>query len=282
MSILPDWLEEKAQQASGKANTKQTEMVQLPLWKDLERAIPNHLARSSLFAPIARGRRKLHDRVELASRRDVRIFYTGKQLDERDRDVFMQALHTAQQHPLGESTVINRAAFLRSIGRKTSGQEYKMLHESFERLWSGGLIIETKHYQIGNHPKSRAMHLLDSFDYLPEEGEYQLRIDPRMKMLFSNREFALVCWEKRFQISKQVDMAKWLQCLIATSDNKIQRYALDDLKERMQYASPMRKFREAIRAAFDELKRLHIVRRPRIETGKSGKEQIVFERVITL
>jgi hypothetical protein len=99
-------------------------------------------------------------------------------------------------------------------------------------------------------------------------------------MLFSNREFALICWEKRFQISKQVDMAKWLQCLIATSDNKTQRYLLEDLKERMQYSSPQRKFREAVRAALDELKRLHIINRPRIETNRAGKEQVVFERVI--
>ena len=40
---------------------------QLPLWPDLERAIPNHLARSSLFAPISRGARKTHDRAEIAS-----------------------------------------------------------------------------------------------------------------------------------------------------------------------------------------------------------------------
>ena len=36
---------------------------QLPLWPDLERAIPNQLARSSLFAPISRGARKTHDRA---------------------------------------------------------------------------------------------------------------------------------------------------------------------------------------------------------------------------
>ncbi len=44
------------------------ERRQLPLWPDLERAIPNHLARSSLFAPIAPGRRKQHDRAEIAKR----------------------------------------------------------------------------------------------------------------------------------------------------------------------------------------------------------------------
>ena len=45
------------------AQTIPPERRQLPLWPDLERAIPNHLARSSLFAPIAPGRRKQHDRL---------------------------------------------------------------------------------------------------------------------------------------------------------------------------------------------------------------------------
>ena len=59
--------------------TPSQDRQQLPLWPDLERAIPNHLARSSLFAPISRGARKTHDRAEIASREDVKIMFTGKQ-----------------------------------------------------------------------------------------------------------------------------------------------------------------------------------------------------------
>lgn len=88
---------------------------QLPLWPDMERAIPNHLARSSLFSPIAPGRRKQHDRSEIASREDVKILFTGKQHDMADCDVFMQALYEAHRAPLGERVVIKRGAFLKAI-----------------------------------------------------------------------------------------------------------------------------------------------------------------------
>jgi hypothetical protein len=94
---------------------------QLPLWADFERAIPNHLARSSLFAPIARGKRKMLDNVELASPNGVQITYSGHQLDMGDCDVFMQALHEIRLAPLGERVRINRAAFLRGMGRSGHG-----------------------------------------------------------------------------------------------------------------------------------------------------------------
>lgn len=87
---------------------------QLPLWNELERAIPNHLARSSLFAPIASGRRKQHDRTEIASRSDVKIMFSGKQLDMADCDVFMHALFETGRFALGEKVYIKRGTFLLS------------------------------------------------------------------------------------------------------------------------------------------------------------------------
>lgn len=265
--------------AKERAHVKQKAPLQLPLWADLERAIPNHLARSSLFAPIARGKRKLHDKTKLASRGDVQMFVSGKQLDEADCDVFMQSIHEARRVPLGDPVFINRAEFLRAIGRNTGKRDYQWLHESFERLSFAMLSIDTKRYAIGTTTKSRVMHLIDGFDHDPDRDAYTLRIDPRMLALYSNNEFALVDWDKRRKIEHQADMAKWLQRLIATSKDRVQRYALDDLKERMQYASPMRLFRPALMRAMLELDRLEILAAPRIELSTRKKLQAVWTRL---
>ena len=56
----------------------------------------------------------------------------------------------------------------------------------------------------------------------------------------------------------------------------MQHYALDWLKDKMQYASPVRKFREALEAAVQELVRLEIVAKGRIETSTKGKEQLTL------
>ncbi len=277
---LPGWLDQKVKDSEEKIKARQkAEVIQLPLWQTVERAIPNHIARSSLFAPIARGRRKFHDKEALVSRADVKIYFTGKQLDEADCDVWMQLLHIANQYPLGEPVPINRAEALRSIGRNTGNNDYLWLHESIRRLHLASIEIETSKYQIRKGPRVEALHMIDGFSYEPEDETYYLRMDKRWILLFSNAEFALVDWEKRFLIQKRVDLAKRLQRLVATSADKVQRYSLEYLKEVCCYDSPMRKFREALVEAMNELERLHIIKTPKIETSSQGKEQACWKRI---
>lgn len=276
---LPEWLDQKVKDSEEKLKTKQkAQVVQLPLWGEVERAIPNHIARSSLFAPIARGRRKQHRNSVLVSRSDATILFSGDQLDEADCDVWMQALHEARQVPLGQPILINRAAFLRAIGRPKSAQTYRWLHASFDRLSFGMLSIQTKKYEIGTTPKSRVIHLINGFDHDPKTDTYELHVDPRMLVMFTDAEFALVDWEKRLMIANRVDLAKRLQRLVVTSNDRSQRYALEYLKEVCCYDSPMRKFKEALTEAMEELERLHIIKNSRFETSSKGKEQACWQR----
>jgi len=59
----------------------------LPGLEDFMRAMPNHIARSSLFAPVARGRKRIHKDTVLVSRADAVIKFWGEQLDESQADV---------------------------------------------------------------------------------------------------------------------------------------------------------------------------------------------------
>lgn len=263
----------------GDARAPLPDQKQLPLWSDLERAIPNHLARSSLFAPISRGARKTHDRSEIASREDVKILFTGKQLDMADCDVFMQALYEGHRAALGERVVINRSQFLDSIGRNKGRSDYKWLQESFRRLFLGAIEIESKKYAIGGSPKSSGLHLLDAFDFDPESESYYLKFDPRILALFHNREYALIDWEKRKQLAKRVDMAKWLQNYLASHEPGRHRISLKLLKEWMDYASPLNKFREAVMEALAELERLGIVAGVQLETSKRSQSQVAWTKL---
>lgn len=253
--------------------------LQLPLWPDLERAIPNHLARSSLFAPIASGPRVKHFRSAIACRADVRIYFTGEQLDMGDCDVFLQALHEGQRSVLGERIVIQRGPFLKAIGRATGGSDYEWLHGAFRRLFLGAIEIEAKRYKIGGSPKSSGMHLVDSFDYDPEVDAYFLRFDPRIIAMFRNREYALIDWEQRKRLRKRVDIAKWLQNYLASHQNGPHRISLRLLKAWMGYGSPVRKFKQALLEALGELERLEIVAGPRIEQSTRHEPQAVWTKL---
>ena len=274
------WLAERTAEAEAQIDQTAAETPRqlfLPGMEDFLRAMPNHIARSSLFAPVARGRRKMHDRTILQSRGDAEIRFSGKQLDEAQADVWMQALKEVQRAPLGTPVVINRAEFLRAIGRTTQGENYKWLHRTMQDLTLAMLVIEVKKadgkrkLSIG---KTRALHLIAGFDYDDATEEYTLTIDPRWHVLYANREFALIDWKKRLEFGRNQDMAKTLQRLIATSADPVQRYGLDWLKSKMDYSGRMRDFRDALDRSCSELERLEIVAKWRIEDSTKGKKQL--------
>ena len=277
-----EFIKQKAAEVAAKAEQKAAETPRqmfLPGMDEFMRAMPNHIARSSLFAPVARGRRKLHDGTLLQSRGDAEIRFSGKQLDEAQADVWMQAMKEAQRQPLGTPVVINRTDFLRAIGRTKGGENYKWLHRTMQDLAFAMLVIEvTKDdgkpkLSIG---KTRALHLIAGFDYDEASEEYTLTIDPRWHAMYGNREFALIDWEKRREFGRNQDMAKTLQRLVATSSNPVQRYALDWLKGKMEYGGRMRDFRDALTRACTELERLEIITAHKIENSTKGKPQLAL------
>jgi hypothetical protein len=275
---------EGRERSASKAKQKASTPIQmfLPGMDEFMRAMPNLLARSSLCAPIARGRRKMHGGTVLVSRKDGVLEYWGEQLDEADADILLQLMFEARQAALGQPITINRAAFLRAMNRSTGKHDYEWLHRRMKVLTAATLIIEAKKqdgstkYRIGD---TKAFHILAGFDYDANVEAYTYTLDPQWQILFDNREYALIDWQKRLLIGRGQDMAKALQRLVATSSNAEQQHALDWLKEKMQYASPMRKFKNALNSAMRELERLKIIAKGRIEFSTKGKEQAAWKKL---
>ena len=258
------------------------EFMFLPGLDDWLRAMPNSIARSSLFAPIARGKPVYQEQAVLVSRSDAVITYTGYQLDEAKADAWMQLLYEARCEPLGRPVTINRAAFLRAIGRRGCGRDYKWLKGTMLAFMTATIVIEVKRsdgsskYQLGG---MRAFHMLESFEYDAESESYTFIVDPRWKTAFGGNEYALIDWKKRRDIAQGQDMAKALQRLVATSSDQVQRFALDWLKQKLRYGSPMRKFRSALTKAMDELDRVEVITCGRIELSTKGKQQVVWTKL---
>ncbi|RST85607.1 plasmid-related transcriptional repressor protein [Aquibium carbonis] len=246
---------------------------------DVLRAMPNQVARSSLFAPVARGRRQYHRETTLVTRADAVMTYTGEQLDEADADLCLQLIFEARTQPLGQPIKLNRAALLRAMGRSTGKHDYEWLHRRMKALTAATLYVEAKRpdgsmkYRIGT---TKAFHIVADFDYDDTTETYSYRLDPRWQTMFGNREYALLDWNKRLQIGRGQDMAKALQRLVATSSDCEQRYAVDWLKEKMQYTGRPRDFRAALLRAARELERLEIIAASNIEISTKGREQLAI------
>ncbi|MBU0891604.1 MAG: plasmid-related transcriptional repressor protein, partial [Gammaproteobacteria bacterium] len=195
-------------------------------------ALPNHLNRSSLFAPIKRGPREFHRQAVMVTRKDCDLQYTGEQLDEADGDLIMALIAFAQRRPIGVAVPLNRAELLCRIERGTGKQQYEWLHRRLKAMTEATLFIKAKkpdgttRYSIGIG-KTEPFRIVAGIRYDDESEVYSYRLDPRWVQMFGNLEYSLIDWEKRMQIGRGQDMAKSLQRLVATSADQVQRYALD-------------------------------------------------------
>lgn len=278
--------QQKANQALATAAEKQAVTpapLILPGINETARAIPNYIARSAIFAPVRRGWRTLHDETVFLEGSNILLKGSGKQLSEDHADIWMHAMYLQTTALLGEAPTINRADFLRGMGRPTGGSAYEWLHEGMKDLARFSLCIEARRkdgsvkYSYGNHPSTRVLAMLGGFDYDEPSGSYTIYADPRWAQIFSNREYALVDWTKRLLMRH--DLSKSLQRLIGTSSDIQQKYSLDILKQRAQYTGRMRDFRTSLERSLTELEALKVISEPRIETAIKGHEQAVWTRL---
>lgn len=274
------WIRQKTAEATAQAEQKAAETPRQLFLPGFDiGAFPNHLNRSSFIAPIARGRRKFHRQSAMVTRRDCTLEYTGEQLDEADGDLVMALIAFAQPFPVGTSVPLNRAELLRKIKRSTGKHDYEWLHRRIKALTEATLFLEARkpdgstRYSIG---KTISFRIIASFSYDDEAETYSYSLDPRWVQMFGNREYSLISWDKRMQIKRGQEMAKTLQRLLATTSDPVQRYALNWLKNKMEYGGRMRDFREALTRALRELERLEIIVRGCIEDSTKGKPQLVL------
>lgn len=243
-------------------------------------AMPNHLNRSSLIAPIARGKRKTHSQTVMVTRSDCVLEYSGQQLDEADGDLIMALIAFARPYALGTPVPLNRKELLRKIKPGGIGRtQYEWLHSAIKRLREGVIFLEARKPDGSTRYKIGHMHsfsIVKELDYNEETEVYTYMMDPRWMQLFGNREYGLIDFEKRLQIGRNQDMAKTLQRLVATSSDPVQRYALDWLKAKMDYTGRMRDFQDAVTRAVHELERLEIIAKGGIEDSTKGKPQLVL------
>ena len=208
--------------------------------------------------------------------------YTGEQLDEADGDLIMALIAFAQPFLFGTPVVLNRKQLLRAIkSGKIGSSQYVWLHQSMKRLREATLFLEVRkqdgsfNYAVG---KMVSFNILRDVSFDGGSETYMYTLDPRWVLMFGNHEYSLLDWRKRMRIRRGLDMAKTLQRLLATSADPIQRFALDDLKAQMQYASPLGKFQKALAAACKEVERLGIISAWRLEESTKGKPQLAMWR----
>lgn len=181
-------------------------MIQLPLWPDPDRGIPNSILRSALFGLVRRGRRRFVDKEPIASWPGITIRYTGVTLDQSDLDVWLLSVHLARHHMLGSQIRFSAYGFLQGIGRSQGKQNREWLKAVFTRLTASAVEIS-----VGN--RSYTGSLVNEFFHDKGAKEYVLTVNPRLAMLFDDG-YSLLAWRTRNAL--RTELAKWIHCFVCS------------------------------------------------------------------
>ena len=126
---------------------KTADVIQLAFWGEDYRAAPNAFFRSALF-PALRGKDKENRRYleneEVFCVGGLKIFFTGKQFDQSDLDVYLEILNIARQYPLGSPVEFSAYSLLKALGLTMGKDNYTHLHAVIIRL-CGGVLDATDH-----------------------------------------------------------------------------------------------------------------------------------------
>ena len=183
-------------------------VVQLPLWPEPVRAVPNGFLRSALFGAIAKGRRRYINGEDLAAVDGVTIRYKGERLDQGDLDVWESVLHAVRLQELGSQCRVTSYALLKLMGKTDTGKNRTTLHNRIERLVANAVTVKQGRYTyIGGLIRFAAKD--------EETQEWVIELDEKLRPLFAGDQFTQIEWAVRHELNGQ-QIAQWLHGFYAS------------------------------------------------------------------
>jgi hypothetical protein len=183
-------------------------VVQLPLWPEPVRAVPNGFLRSALFGAIGKGKRRYMQGELVAAVDGVEIRYTGQRLDQGDLDVWESVLHAVRLQKLGGQCRVTSYAFLKLMGKTDTGSNRATLQTRIERLRANALTVKQGRYSyIGGLIAGAAKD--------EDTQEWVIELDAKMRPLFATDQFTQIEWAVRHALNGQ-PLAQWLHGFYAT------------------------------------------------------------------
>jgi hypothetical protein len=183
-------------------------VVQLPLWPEPVRAVPNGFLRSALFGAIKKGARRYIKAELVAAVDSIEIRYTGERLDQGDLDVWESVLHAVRLQELGSQCCVTSYALLKLMGLTDTGKNRATLHTRITRLVANAL--EVKHGRYSYMGSLIAGAAKDE-----ETQEWVIELNPKLRPLFAADQFTQIEWLVRHALSGK-PLAQWLHGFYAS------------------------------------------------------------------
>lgn len=154
------------------------EVILFPQWGDDRRAASAAIFRSALFPPLNfKKARPYLEAAEIYATRGIKIYFTGKQFDQSDLDVYLELLHIAREVPFGVECCFTAHGLLKRLGRATGAANHKWLHTVLIRLCAGTV-------DMTDHQARYFGHLVESGIRDEITKHYCVRLNPEMARVF--------------------------------------------------------------------------------------------------
>jgi len=225
--------------------------VQLPIWSDPERALPNTLLRSALFG--ATRRRRNLKRELIASWPDEEIIFTGEAFNQFDESVWLELVHLYRIQRTPEVMHLSMRGILKSMGLKASGQGATRVHDSINRMLACAIAVKKNGVERARGGPVRA------YDFDEGRGRWAIELEPRYLKLFGDGHTRLD-WDTRKKLT--TGLATWMHRYVlshrATRRNP-HRIKLERLKELAGMGSDSREFKRTLRRTMKKLEAVGVV-----------------------
>ena len=175
----------------------QLSLFELAPWADDMRAMPNDIARSSLFTV----RNKRTPRVALQGHgifsviKGIDITYTGIELRAEDDElVWQQVLEYTKHSPVGTPVSFTFYELCKDLGWSINGRYYDKAEACLTRLQATAIQFSSK--RVGRLESISLIHRFRVLDRGKRTSRCQVEIDEEMVVLFAGDHYSKFVWEK--------------------------------------------------------------------------------------
>ncbi len=194
--------------ASSAAAHDPLKVVQLPLWADELRCLPNEIVRSALFN--ARNRKQPRADIkdeEIAVIGGGRMTYRGEELRQDDETVWLQLIHMAKEGPLGQIIEFTPYSLCKAIKWPICKGSYVRLQKCLKRMQATAVAIYSDRLKGGV-----SLSMIPVFAWQDGDGQtlkkYRVKIAPELVELFGDVHYTQMEWSQRLELPDGI--ATWL------------------------------------------------------------------------
>lgn len=181
--------------------------LQLPLWSDSQRGVPNGILRSALFGAVKRGKHPYLSRESLAALEGTSIVYTGIRLSQDYLSLWECLVHATREQQLGDRCEVSTYQLLKLLGKTDTGGNRKVLYRQLAELQATAIEVKQGRYTYTGS-------LIDEAFRDEHAGRIIIVLNQRVVALFQSDQFTKVSWEIRQSLKKP--LSKWLHGFYST------------------------------------------------------------------